>query len=57
METEAREELDLLGRPLSDDERNSLESRIRLKRAETKLATKRDKMGHLLKKPEDPPAP
>ena len=43
VETEAREELDLLGRPLSDEERITLESRIRLKRSETKLATKREK--------------
>jgi len=43
VEGEAREELDLLGRPLSDDERIALENRIRLKRFEEKLATKREK--------------
>lgn len=40
---EAKEELDLMGRPLADDERLMLENRIRLKRAEGKLATKREK--------------
>lgn len=43
VETEAREELDLLGRPLSDEERIALEGRIRLKRYESKLATQREK--------------
>jgi hypothetical protein len=43
VENEAREELDLMGRPLSDDERIGLENRIRLKRMEGKLATKREK--------------
>jgi hypothetical protein len=43
IENEAREELGLLGRPLTDDERQSLDERIRLKRAENKLATKREK--------------
>lgn len=40
---EALEELGLLGRPLSDDERNAVETRIRLKRAEGRIATKREK--------------
>jgi hypothetical protein len=43
VETEAREELDLMGRPLSDEERLALENRIRLKRLEGKVATKREK--------------
>lgn len=43
VENEAREELDLLGRPLSDEEAIALQTRIRLKRMETKLATKREK--------------
>lgn len=40
---DAREELGLLGRPLSDGERAAVETRIRLKRAEAKIATKREK--------------
>ena len=40
---DAREELGLLGRPLDDDERAKVEMRIRLKRAESKIATKREK--------------
>lgn len=43
VETEAREELGLLGRPLTDEERLALETRIRLKRQESRIATKRDK--------------
>lgn len=43
VETEAKEELGLQNRPLSDDERQSVELRVRLKRAETRLASKRDK--------------
>lgn len=43
IETEAREELDLGNRPLSDEERLALESRLRLKRMEGKLATRREK--------------
>jgi hypothetical protein len=43
VETEAREELDLTNRPLSDPERTSLETRIHLKRIEGKLATRREK--------------
>lgn len=43
IEGEAREELGLPNRPLSDEERVSLENRLRLKRAEAKLGTKREK--------------
>lgn len=43
VEQEAREELGLLGRPLSDDERSIVETRIRLKRQERKLGSKREK--------------
>lgn len=43
VENEAREELGLLGRPLSDNERALIEQRIHLKRAEARLQTKRDK--------------
>jgi hypothetical protein len=43
VETDAREELGLQGRPITDEERLALETRIRLKRAETKLETKREK--------------
>lgn len=43
VENEAREELGLLGRPLSDEERVQLENRIGLKRMESKLATRREK--------------
>lgn len=43
VEDEAKEELGLGSRPLSDDERTSVESRVRLKRMETRLATKREK--------------
>lgn len=43
IEQEAREELGFLGRPLSDEERQSLEDRIRLKRKEANLATKRER--------------
>jgi hypothetical protein len=40
---EAREELGLLGRPLSDNERRAIEGRIKLKRMESRIATKREK--------------
>lgn len=43
VEYDAREELGFLGRPLSEDERRALEYRIRLKRQEGKIATKREK--------------
>jgi hypothetical protein len=43
VENEAREELGMLGRGLGDDERSMVETRIRLKRAEQRLATRRDK--------------
>jgi hypothetical protein len=40
---EAREELGYLGRPLTDEESQAIETRIRLKRAEGRLSTKREK--------------
>lgn len=43
VETEAREELGLMGRALSPEERGGLEQRIRLKRMEGQIATKREK--------------
>lgn len=43
VEAEAREELGLMGRPLSTEERGGLEQRIRLKRLEGQIATRRDK--------------
>jgi len=43
VEYEAREELGYLGRPLSPEERMAIETRIRLKRQEGKIATKREK--------------
>jgi len=43
VENEAREELGLLGRPLSDEERRAIETRIRLKRQEARIASKREK--------------
>lgn len=43
VEYEAREELGLLGRGLEDDERAAVETRIRLKRAEQRLSTRREK--------------
>lgn len=43
VENEAREELGLLGRPLTDPERQALSARLQLKRQEARLATKRDK--------------
>lgn len=43
VETEAREEMGLLGRTLGDDERNAVENRVRLKRQEARIATKREK--------------
>lgn len=43
IEYEAREELGLLNRPLTDPERQSVETRLRLKRQESKLATRREK--------------
>lgn len=42
-EHEAREELGLLARPLTNDERLVVETRLRLKRQEERLATKREK--------------
>lgn len=42
-EDEAREELGYQGRVLDDGERGALETRVRLKRLEANLATKRDK--------------
>jgi hypothetical protein len=42
-ENEAREELGFLGRGLGDDERAQLDTRMRLKRQESRLATKREK--------------
>ena len=43
VENDAKEELGMLGRPLGDDERRAVETRIRLKRAEGRIATKREK--------------
>lgn len=43
VEADAREELGLQGRPLTDPEAQAVETRIRLKRAEGRLATKREK--------------
>lgn len=43
VEADAREELGYGSRPLSDAERDSIETRIRLKRMESRLATKREK--------------
>ncbi len=43
VESEAREELGLLGRPLADSERRAVEDRIRLKRLESRLASKRER--------------
>lgn len=43
IESEAREELGLLGKGLGDDERSKIETRIRLKRAESKINTRREK--------------
>jgi len=43
VENEAREELGLLGRPLGDIERRAVEGRIKLKRMEARIATKREK--------------
>jgi len=40
---ETREELGLQGRPLTDSERAAIEQRIRLKRAEARISTKREK--------------
>ena len=42
VELEAREELGLLGRGLGDDERAAVETRLRLKRQEQRLKTKRE---------------
>ncbi len=42
-ELDVREELGLGNRPLSDDEQQALEDRMRLKRRESRLATKREK--------------
>lgn len=43
VEAEAKEELGYGSRPMTDEERESVEARIRLKRMETRLATKREK--------------
>jgi hypothetical protein len=43
VEYDAREELGLSSRPLSEEERTSVETRVRLKRMENRLATKREK--------------
>lgn len=43
VDRDAREELGLLGRPLTDDERGSVDTRIRLKRQESKIQTRREK--------------
>jgi hypothetical protein len=43
VETEAREELGLQNRPLSDDEASAVETRVHLKRAEARLSTRREK--------------
>ena len=43
VEDQAKEELGLGSRPLSDDERASVENRIRLKHMEMRIATKREK--------------
>ena len=43
VEQDAREELGLLGRPLGEDERQTMEIRIQLKRQESKIQTKREK--------------
>ncbi|MBX3021545.1 MAG: hypothetical protein KF799_07700 [Bdellovibrionales bacterium] len=43
VQSEAREELGMQGRPLNDGESEAVETRVRLKRMETKLASKRDK--------------
>jgi hypothetical protein len=43
VEHDAREELGLLGRPLTDEERIAVDARIRLKRQEYKIQTKREK--------------
>src|SRR4051794_36747077 len=43
VEADAKEELGYSSRSLTDDERRAVEGRIRLKRMETNLATKREK--------------
>ncbi len=43
VESEAKEELGLGSRPLSDDERSGVEARLHLKRLEANLNTKREK--------------
>ncbi len=43
VEEDAKEELGLGSRPMTDDERSAIENRIRLKRIEARLATKREK--------------
>ncbi len=43
VETEAREELGLMGRALSPEERGGLEQRIRINRMEAQISTKREK--------------
>lgn len=43
VKNEAREELGLLGRPLTPEEQNAVETRVQLKRKESRLASKREK--------------
>lgn len=43
VDRDAREELGLLGRPLTDDERAQVDTRLRLKRQESKIQTRREK--------------
>ena len=43
VEEDAKEELGYASRPLSDDERSQVEDRVRLKRMESRLETKREK--------------
>jgi hypothetical protein len=43
VESEAKEELGLDSRPLSTDEANAVETRVKLKRMESRLETKREK--------------
>lgn len=43
VESEAREELGLMGRPIGTDERRAIENRIQLKRLEGRIASKREK--------------
>ena len=43
VENDAKEELGMQGHPMDDNERAAVETRVRLKRAESRLATKREK--------------